>query len=73
MSGRIILEVKEDTSAVVYIRSIEPYEAVKVLIMTALALLDGTAHVEFNDGPFLTEEEVEDKLTSGNTGGQRDN
>lgn len=79
MNGRIVVEVRDDNRAGVFVRDLEPYDAIRVLISTSLALLEGRAEVTFNDGDPLTEDEereIIESLVDGvpiNTGGQRDN
>lgn len=73
---RVVIEVDESDRAVIYIRNLEPYESVRLLITMALALFEGRAQVTFNEGPPLTEEEEQeiiDSLMEGAPGGQRDN
>lgn len=78
MIGRIVVEVHEDNRAAVFVRNMEPYDSIRVLISTALALLEGRAEVTFNEGPSLTEEQEEEILSTLGVplrpgGGQRDN
>lgn len=80
MIGRIVVEVHEDNKAAVFVRNMEPYDSIRVLISTALALLEGRAEVTFNEGSPLTEDEEEEILSSlaegmaiKTGGGQRDN
>ena len=80
MHGRVVVEVQDDNKAGVFVRGLEPYDAIRVLISTALALLEGRAEVTFNEGSPLTDEEEEEILASlaeGSVlkpgGGQRDN
>jgi hypothetical protein len=80
MNGRIVMEVVEDNRVVVFVRNMEPYDSIRVLVATALSLLEGRADVTFNDGSPLTEEEEQeiiDSLVGGSIpstgGGQRDN
>jgi hypothetical protein len=79
MNGRIVLEVVEDNRVVVFVKNMEPYDSIRVLVTTALSLLEGRAEVTFNDGLPLTEEEEQEIIESlvgggsPNTGGgQRD-
>lgn len=76
--GRIVLETIEEDRIVVFVRNLEPYESVRILISTALSLLEGRADVTFNEGSPLTDEEereIMNSLVEGSpqTGGQRDN
>jgi hypothetical protein len=64
MNGRITVEVREDNHAGVFVRNMEPYDAVRVLISTALALLEGRADVTFNEGSPLTDEEEQEIIKS---------
>lgn len=80
MGGRIVVEIVEDNRAVVFVKDMEPYDSIRVLIATALSLLEGRADVAFNEGPPLTEDEereIIESLSQGgpsNSGGsQRDN
>lgn len=76
---RIVIEVGKDNNAVVYVRQIEPYEAIRLLVATALALIEGKAEFTFTDGEPLTNEEEEEIISSlvegtpHQTGGNRDN
>jgi hypothetical protein len=80
MNGRIVMEVVEDNRVVVFVKNIEPYDSIRVLVATALSLLEGRADVTFNEGSPLTEDEereIIESLVGGGTpnagGGQRDN
>lgn len=79
MTGRIVVEVFEENRAAVFVRNMEPYDSIRVLIATALSMLEGKAEVTINDGPPLTEEEereIIESLVAGGpaqAGGQRDN
>lgn len=64
MNGRIAVEVGEDNKVEIYVKNIEPYDSIRLLIATALALLEGKADVRFNDGSPLTEEEEQEILSS---------
>lgn len=64
MNGRIVMEVMEDNRAVVFVRNMEPYDSIRVLIATALSLIEGRAEVTFNEGPPLTEEEEQEIIQS---------
>lgn len=78
MNGRVVVEVR-DSKAAVFVRNMEPYDVIRVLISTVLALLEGTAEVTFNEGPLTEQEEQEiiNSLEGGipikTNGGQRDN
>ncbi len=79
MIGRVELEIMEDNKVVVFVKNIDPYDSIRVLISTALALLEGTAEVTVNGGHPLTEDEereIMESLVEGVPsvgGGQRDN
>lgn len=80
MHGRIVMEITEENRAVVFVRNMEPYDSIRVLIATALSMLEGRAEVQFNEGPPLTkdeEEEIIESLVKGTPpqtgGGQRGN
>ena len=75
-NSKVVIEVGENDKAVIFIRNLEPYDSVRLLMTMALALFEGRAEVTFNDGPPLTEEEereIIDSLIEGTSGGQRDN
>ena len=62
---RVTVEVGEENNIIgVFVRDMEPYDSIVVLIYTALALLEGRAQVTFNDGPPLTDEEEQQIIAS---------
>ncbi len=77
MIGRIVVEVREDNRAAVFVRGIEPYDSIRVLISTALTLLEGRAEVTFNEGSPLTDEEereiIDSMIEEAPLGGNRSN
>lgn len=63
ITSRVTVEVVEGHIGV-FVRNLDPYDAIRLLMTTALSLMDGSASVNFNDGTPLTEDEEEEILAS---------